>query len=105
MLMLALIGALLTIFNVLLVILQVDTTQTVAIIRYNTIDNEVFTRANVRSLYIFAAAPVVFYLVQTILAIRVFESKRRLAVLLLSLNIVILIFSIIVSSAIIGVNK
>ena len=105
MLLLAFIGALLVIFNVLLVILQVDTTQTVAITRYNTIDSEVFTRANVRSLYIFAVAPVVFYTVQTILAVRVFENKRRLAVLLLSLNIVILIFSVIVSSAIIGVNK
>lgn len=105
MLLLAFIGALLVIFNVLLVILQVDTTQTVAITRYNTIDSEVFTRANVRSLYIFAVAPVVFYTVQTILAVRVFEHKRRLAVLLLSLNIVILIFSVIVSSAIIGVNK
>jgi hypothetical protein len=104
-LLLAFLGALLLLFNVFLVILQIDTTQVVAITRYNTIETELFTRGNVRSLYIFAVAPIIFYMIQVGLAVRVFENRRKLAILLLSMNIFILLFSVIVSSAIINVNK
>ena len=73
--------------------------------RYNLIEDATFTRGNVRSLYIFAIAPAMFYLIQTLLAIRVFHKHRVISLMLLSLNVVILLFSVIVSSAIINVNK
>ena len=105
MLLMSFVGLLFVGFNVLLVILQVDTTQTVAITSYNVIEGSTFTRGNVRSLYILAVAPVIFYAIQTLLAIRVYHRHRVISIMLLSLNIVILLFSVIVSSAIINVNK
>lgn len=104
-LLMTFIGLLFVLFNVLLVILQVDTTQTVAVTRYNLIHAPPFTRGNTRSLYTLALAPAVFYAVQVLLAIRVHKKHRGLALLSLSLMFIILLFSIIVSSAIINVNK
>lgn len=105
MLLLTFIAALLVLFNVFLVVLQIDSTQTVAITRYNTVETEVFTRANVRSLYVFALAPIVFFAAQLILAVRVYEKQRNLSTLLLIFGLIVLLFSVIVSSAIISVNK
>lgn len=104
-LLMAFIGLLFVLFNILLVILQIDTTQTVAVTRYNLIQAPPFTRGNTRSLYTFAIAPALFYLVQLALAARVHKQHRGLALLVLALMFVILLFSIIVSSAIINVNK
>lgn len=104
-LLMAFIGLLFVGFNILLVILQVDTTQTVAITRYNLIESPPFTRGNTNSLYTFAIAPAVFYILQVLLAARVHHRHRGLSILILALGFVVLLFSVIVSSAIINVNK
>ena len=92
-------------FNILLVILQVNTTKAVVITRYNLIESPQFTRGNPRSLYIFAIAPIVFYIVQLAIATQVYRKHRLLAIMMMSLGIIVLLFSVIVSSAIINVNK
>ncbi len=104
-LLLAFIGLLLLGFNILLVILQVDRTQAVAITRYNLISSPPFTRSNTSALYTFALAPAVFYLAHFILAARTHSRHRGLSILILSLGLVVLFFSVIVSSAIVNVNK
>lgn len=103
--LMAFIGLLFVGFNILAVILQVDTTQTVAVTRYNLIQSPPFTRGNTTGLYTFAVAPVVFYLVQVGLAVRIHAKNRNLSVFMLALGIIVLLFSVIVSSAIINVNK
>ncbi len=104
-LFMAFIGLLLVGFNILLVILQVDTTQTVAITRYNLIASTPFTRGNTPSLYTFALAPAAFYAIQLLLASRMYHKHRNLSILILGLGFIVLLFGIIVSSAIINVNK
>ncbi len=104
-LFMAFIGLLFVGFNILLVVLQVDTTQTVAITRYNLIESTPFTRGNTPSLYTFAVAPVVFYVVQVVLASKIYHKHRRLSILILGLGFIVLLFGVIVSSAIINVNK
>ena len=104
-LLMAFIGLLFVGFNILLVILQVNTTKAVVITRYNLIQSPQFTRGDPRSLYIFALAPAVFYAISMILASRVFHKNRHLSVMILSLCFIVLLFSVIVSSAIINVNK
>ncbi len=104
-LLMSFIGLLFVGFNILLVILQVNTTKAVIVTRYNLIEAPQFTRGNARSLYIFALAPVVFYAVQIVLASRIYHNHRQLAVMMMSLGFIILLFSVIVSSAIINVNK
>jgi len=104
-LFMAFIGLLLVGFNILLVILQVDTTQTVAITRYNLIESTPFTRGNTPSLYTFALAPAVFYIIQILLASRMYHKHRNLSILIMALGFIVLLFCVIVSSAIINVNK
>ena len=104
-LFMAFIGLLFVGFNILLVVLQVDTTQSVAITRYNLIESTPFTRGNTPSLYTFAVAPVVFYVVQVVLASKIYHKHRRLSILILGLGFIVLLFGVIVSSAIINVNK
>ncbi len=104
-LLLSLVGLLLALFNILLVTLQVDTTQTVAITRYNLINGQTFTRGNTRSIYVMALAPAVFFVINSLLSARIHQKQRLLSILICSFSIVVLLFSVVVSSAIINVNK
>lgn len=104
-LLLAFVGLLFVGFNILLVILQIDRTQAVAITRYNLIASPPFSRGNTSALYVFAIAPAVFYLIQFVFAARTHARHRGLSILILSLGIVVMLFSVAVSSAIINVNK
>lgn len=101
----SLVGLLLVSFNVVLVILQINTTKTVAIIRYNSILPPEFTRGDTRSLYVFMLAPFVFFLSHFVIAMKMHEKKRAMSIIIMGLSYVILLFNIIVSSAVINVNK
>lgn len=97
---------LLGIFNVLLVVLRIDGSRSTAIVRYNSLLGIAgFDKADTRELYVFALMPVIIVAVQTILAWRVHGLKRGLSLLVLGLGIIAVVFSIIVSSAILNLNR
>lgn len=100
-----LVGAMLVAFNIILVLLQINTTKSVAIIRYNSIVLPEFTRGDTRTLYVFALAPVVFFIVHLVLAVKMYEKNSAISKILVGLAYIILLFGIIVSSAVINVNK
>lgn len=104
-LFLALVSLLLVFFNFLLVVIQINSTKTVAVIRSNIIDGQDLTRGDTRSLYVFALAPILFFCIHVYLAIKAQASHKAISYSILGLGIVILIFSIIVSSLIIQANK
>lgn len=104
-LLMTLVGAMFVVFNVILVLLQINTTKSVAIIRYNAITLPEFTRGNTRSLYIFAIAPLLFFLINIVVAVKMHEKNASLAKIVMGLGYIVLIFGIIVSSAVINVNK
>lgn len=94
------------ILNVLLVVLRVDTSQSAAIIRYNTaLGIAGFERGSSAQLYQFALIPLVIVLTQTVLAWRVHGLKRGLSIVVLALAIVCVLFSIIVASALLNLHR
>lgn len=101
----ALVGAMFVAFNIILVLLQINTTKSVAIIRYNAIVLPEFTRGDTRSLYVFAFAPLVFFIIHLVLAIKMYEKNTAISKIIMGLAYIILLFGIIVSSAVINVNK
>ncbi len=93
-------------FNVLLVVLRVDTTQSVAIVRNNTtLGLAGFEKDNSTSLYQFAIIAVLVVVVHTILAIRLRDSKRALGLLTLGLGVVALLFLIVVTTSVLSVHR
>lgn len=104
-LLMTLVGLLLVSFNLILVLLQINTTKSVAIIRYNAIAMPEFSRGDTNSLYVFALAPFVFFAVHILLAIKMYEKNASLAKIILGLSYIILLLGIIVSSAVININK
>lgn len=104
-LLMSLVGLMFVVFNLIVVLLQINTTKSVAIIRYNSIVLPEFTRGDTNSLYVFALAPFVFFGVHFMLAVRMHEKNASLAKIILSLSYIILLFGIIVSSAVININK
>lgn len=97
---------LLGIFNILLVVLKPSSGQSAAIIRYNTtLGIAGFEKASWSALYQFALIPLIIVVVQTILAWRLHGLKRGLSVLVLSLGIVAMLFSIVVTMSILQLNR
>jgi hypothetical protein len=97
---------LLAIFNVLLVLLKVDTSRSSAIIANNTLLGLAgFDKTAVSGLYQFAIIPVVIVAIQSFLAWRLHSTKRQLALMTLGFGIIAVIFSIVVSGAILEVNR
>jgi hypothetical protein len=93
------------IINVIAVTLRIDSSQTVAIIRYRTaLDLAGFDRSTVTQLYSFALAALIFALVAVFLSARVYSLKRSLSLVILSLTIIALIFNLIVSGAILNLQ-
>lgn len=94
------------IFNILLVVLKIDTSQSAAIIRYNTtLGLAGFEKSSSSALYQFALMPLLIVAVQTVLAWRLHGLKRGLSILALSLGMVAVLFSIVVSSAILSLHR
>lgn len=104
-LLMSLVGSLMVVFNIVLIFLQINSSKTVAIIRYNSTTATEFTRGDTSSLYIFALAPIVFFVSLMMLAIKIHEKNKPMSVIIIGLSYVVLLFSIIVSSAILNINK
>jgi hypothetical protein len=64
-----------------------------------------FERASSAQLYQFALIPVMIFISQTFLAWRVHSIKSGLSLVVLGLGIVAVIFSIVVSSAILNLHR
>ena len=97
---------LLGVFNSLLVVLRVDTTQSVAIIRNNTtLGLAGFERASSAALYQFLLIALLITIGNTIVSIRVHTIKRGLSLMVLGLTIVALVFLIVISTAILGLHR
>lgn len=104
-LLMSLVGSLMVIFNIVLIFLQLNSSKTVAIIRYNSTTATEFTRGDTSSLYIFALAPIVFFASSMVLAVKIHEKNKPMSVIVIGLSYIVLLFSIIVCSAILNINK
>lgn len=97
---------LLGIFDSLLVILRVDTTQSVAIIRNNTtLGLAGFEKATSSALYQFLLIAVLITAGNTLISMRVHHIKRGVSLLVLGLTIVALVFLTVISTAILGLHR
>lgn len=104
-LLMTLVGTMFVVFNLILVFLQINTTKSVAITRYNDITLPEFTRGDTRSLYVFALSPLLFFTIHLLIAVRMYERNTSVAKVILALSYIILLFGIIVSSSVININK
>ena len=93
------------IINILLVVLRIDTSKAAVFIRVNKeLGFAGFEKASPNSLYQFILIPLLIVFVQTFLSLRLHRLKRGLSVLVLRLGIVAVVFSIVVTDAILGVD-
>ena len=104
-LLMTLVGLMFAAFNLILVLLQLNTTKTVAIVRYNSISLPEFARGDTKSLYVFALAPFVFLASHLIISVKMFEKHKGVSVIIMGMSYIVMLFGIIVSSAVINVNK
>lgn len=90
-----------TLLNIIAAIIRIDTTKQVEIIRYQTVEQLAgYSRADATDLYSFAVASLLFTGVAVFLSAKFFTQKRMMSVLLLSLTLIVLIFTFVVSNAI-----
>ena len=104
-LLMTLVGLMFAAFNLILVLLQLNTTKTVAIVRYNSISLPEFARGDTKSLYVFALAPFIFLASHLIISVKMFEKHKGVSVIIMGMSYIVMLFGIIVSSAVINVNK
>ena len=103
--LLMLVCILLMLFSVFLVLLRVDTGQPIAIVRYKTsLGVAGFERGASTQLYSFVYMALISGVGGVVLARRIYRLRRTLAVTLLSLTVVVLIFNIIVSNALLNLQ-
>ena len=94
-----------SIINVIAVVLRINTSQSIAIIRYQVaLGLAGFQRASVSQLYSFAAAAILMAIVAVILSARLYKLRRNLSLLILWLTIIALLFNLIVSGAILNLQ-
>lgn len=80
---------------------RIDTTKSVAIIRYEVAEGLAgFSRADTYELYSFAVASLIFALMAIFMSAKLYHQKRFMSVLLLSLTVIVLLFNFVVSNAI-----
>jgi hypothetical protein len=91
------------IINVISILLRIDTSQSVATTRYiAALDIEGYIAGGVTELYSFAIFAVVVSVVAGLLSARLYVQNRALSLLMLSLTTVVLLFNLLVSSAILN---
>jgi len=87
--------------NVIVSVIRIDTSKPVAIIRYQASEQLTgYSRADTNDLYSFAIASILFALVAIFLSTKLFTQSRMLSMLLLSLTLIVLVFTFVVSNAI-----
>jgi hypothetical protein len=89
--------------NVISVVLRIDTSQTVAITRYQA-SLGLFERGSTTELYSFAIAAVVIAVAAILLSARLYWLRRSLSLVVLLLAIITLLFNLIVSGAILNLQ-
>lgn len=90
-----------TLLNVIVSVIRIDTSKPVAIIRYQTTEQLTgYSRADTTDLYSFALASILFAVVAIFLSTKLYTQKRMLSMVLLSLTLVVLVFTFVVSNAI-----
>jgi len=93
------------IINVIAVTLRINTSQSIAIIRYQVaLGLAGFQRASVVQLYSFAIAALLMAAVAVLLSARLYKQRRSLSLLILWLTIIALVFNLIVSGAILNLQ-
>ena len=91
--------------NVITTTLRIDTSRSVAIIRYESeLGLGGFPKGSNYELYSFAVAAVVMATVAVFLSARMYGQRRTLSLLILLLTIVALLFNLIVSGAILNLQ-
>ncbi|HUD03345.1 MAG TPA: hypothetical protein VMR51_00955 [Patescibacteria group bacterium] len=104
-LFLNLIVVLLSLINIIATVLRINTSHSIAIIRYQVaLGLAGFQRASVFQLYGFALLALVITVVAIILSARLYTQRRMLSILILSLTIIALFFNLIVSGAILNLQ-
>lgn len=100
--MLVVLGALI---NIISVVLRIDTSQTVAITRYQVaLGLAGFERGSPAELYSFALAAIIIAVVTILLSARVYWLRRPISIVVLALGVVALFFNLIVSGAILNLQ-
>lgn len=90
-----------TLLNVIVAVVRIDTSKTVAIVRYQPYELLTgYSRASTTDLYSFAVASLFFAAVALLLSAKFFTQKRLMSVMLLSLTLIVLVFNFVVSNAI-----
>jgi uncharacterized BrkB/YihY/UPF0761 family membrane protein len=104
---LTLILTLLTILHILLVVVRVDTTQRVSVLRYNTTQTLEggFERGPTNDLYQLAVMPVVILIIHVLFAYILREKNRTASIYTLALGVVGMVFSVVVSSALLNLHR
>lgn len=100
--LLVVLGALI---NIITVVLRIDTSQTVAITRYQVaLGLAGFERGSPAELYSFALAAVVIAITAILLSARVYWLRRSISIVVLALAIIALFFNLVVSGAILNLQ-
>ncbi len=103
--LLMLITALLMLFCVLFVLLRVETTQQVAILRYKTnLGPAGFDRGPASKLYAHMYLALISGVGSIVLARRVYKLRRSLSILLLMLANIVLLFNLVVANALLNLQ-
>lgn len=91
--------------NIVATILRINTSQSVAIIRYQTsLGLAGFQRADVLQLYSFSVAALLIAALAILVSAKVYKRRRSLSLLVLTLAIVALFFNLLVSGAILNLQ-
>lgn len=97
---------LLTVFTTLLVLLRVDVTQSIAIIRNNTtLGLSGFEKADTKSLYLFIVITLLVTVFHTVFSMRIRPQARTVSFIAIGLGIVAQVFLLVVSSAILSLHR
>lgn len=93
------------IINIFAIALRIDTTQTVTIIRYQVaLGLSGFQRANTLQLYGFIFLAILISIFAVFFSAKIYQQRRSLSLMVLSLTIIALLFNLIISNAVLNLQ-
>ncbi len=91
--------------NVIAVSLRIDTSQSVATVRYQAaLGLSGYPKGSVTELYSFIIFALLIAIVAIVLSARLYSQRRALSLLILTLTVIALLFNLIVSGAILNLQ-
>jgi len=91
--------------NIIAVLLRVDTSRDVSIVRYQAaLGLSGYPKGSMTELYSFAVFAALIAIFAIFLSVRLYPQKRSLSILILCLTIITLLFNLIVSGAILNLQ-